>query len=638
MPIVAPPNPESRKIGQNFTDLELRMKRVEAGLRTVQLGNSSLDGNGLNMFDAAGNYRGTIGFQADGTTTVTSQNPDPPPVPGAPVVIPGMACLIVKHDGATANGSGNPADLSHYNVYTADVGLPAVRTLRGTITPLPGEFVVTGLDYTTYLVDVTAVNLGGKESAPSQTTPGAPLQVVGADIIAGAVTALQISANAVTAAALAANAVTTTKIADGSISTPKIIAGAVGATEIAANSINAGHIVAASITGDRLVALTISANELASNSVTAGKIVAGAVTATKLEANLVIASRIIAGTSIGARVEMHPTSGLQAFKSDGTTRTFWIDASTGNFTAIGTIATATSGSRIELNTGGTSPDTARFYQGSVFAQIYADPAPGSTAAVVMAGSGTSSGKLGAYPSEGFTSWFNGTVSQSAISCVATAASIWGGNIGLEGRAQWSTGLVQFTFRDSAGNVDSTRTLQYKGAGGGEPALYSPNFDTQIVWISNGLTVQSSAGITKTFVGASSRKLKKGEKVIQFGNRSPLATVMALVPKQWNYDGEWVEGEAKPNPHKITVKRDDEYDDKGRLVKEGKFVEIDGPPPVKTKPHFGLIAEDILAIAPDLVVQDPGVPGGLGLVDRDITAVLWAAVIELAQRVVALEKK
>jgi len=370
MPIIAPPNPESRQISGLMTELEMRMKRVEVGLRKVQLGNSSLEGSGINMFDANGNYRGTVGFQGDGTTTVTSQNPVPPPVPGAPSVSSDIACLIVKHSGETADGSGLPADFSHLNVYTADAGLPDVKTFRGTISPVPGQLVVTGLDYTNYFVDVTAVNLGGKESDHSMVSSGTPQMVVGQDILDGTITELNIAAGAVTEATIAANAVTTTKIADNSISTPKVIAGAIVAASIAADSIQTGHLTAQAVTASKIAALTITANEIAANAIVAGKIQAGSITASKLEANMIIATRIIAGVDGGPRVELHPTSGLQGYNLSGI-RTLWLDASTGNFSATGSIQTSFSGQRIVMNPGGASPDTIRFYpsSGSAYASI-----------------------------------------------------------------------------------------------------------------------------------------------------------------------------------------------------------------------------------------------------------------------------
>jgi len=367
------------------------------------------------MYDSDGNYRGTVGFQGDGTTTVTSSNPLPPPVPAAPQVTSAMACLVVSHTGATQGGSSNPSDFGHLNVYVAAASNPGERTLRGTINPVPGEFVLSGLDYVSYLVDVTAVNLGGKESAPSPAVAGTPQQVVSSDIIDGAFNELTLADGAVTEAKLAANAVTSTKIADDSISSPKIIAGSIGASELAVGSILAAHIVSRSITADRIIALSLTANEIAANAITAGKINAGAVTATKLEADMIIANRIIAGTATGARVEMHPTAGLQGFNSGGG-RTFWVDASSGSFTAVGSISTAFSGQRISMNPGGTTPDTIRFYPntGSTFASIDAITISG-TAAIEMYSGGASGGRRGiVIAREGFASLIHGTPDLTAI--------------------------------------------------------------------------------------------------------------------------------------------------------------------------------------------------------------------------------
>jgi hypothetical protein len=309
MVAIVPPQSESREVASYLTELEMRMKRVEAGLRTAQLGNSSLNNGGIPMFDADGNYRGTVGFQEDGTTTVTSKNPVPPPVPSGPQVTPAIGTLIVSHTGETATPNPNPADFSHLNVYTATPALPDTLTFRGTINPVPGEFPIPGLEYTTYLVYVTAVNMGGTESSPSIPTSGTPFQVDAPDIAAGAIVA--------------------------------------------------------------------------------GKIDAGAVTAITLEADLALVTRIIAGSPTGARVEIHYSAGIQAFLADGVTRTFWIDASTGSFTAVGTISTAFSGQRISLNPGGTSPDTIRFFPntGNAYASIDSITSPNG-AGILMYGATT----------------------------------------------------------------------------------------------------------------------------------------------------------------------------------------------------------------------------------------------------------
>ena len=396
------PNLESRRIAKWTTEIDTRISRVEAGLRAAQLGNSSLNGAGIDMFDADGNFRGTVGIQPDGNSAITVVNSTPPPVPNAPQVLPGFGpTLIIKATGETNTGVGWPADwLTQplYKVYYADAINPTVWTLGGTITAKDGETVVGPLEYTQYLFALTAINPGAKplESEKSPESSGTPVQVVSADLINSIIQDVHLNADIVGAAQLKVNAVTETKIAPGSVTSPHIVAGAIDAGKLAVNSVNAANIISGSITTEKMAALSITANEIATNAITAGKIQAGAVSATKLEANLVLASRVIAGALLGARVEMHPVSGLQAFQADGVTRTFWIDAATGSAFFLGQISTASTGSRIVMNPNNVNPGLIQFFPGtgSAYAFIQAFSS-GSDAGITMQGSGaTSSNRVG----------------------------------------------------------------------------------------------------------------------------------------------------------------------------------------------------------------------------------------------------
>lgn len=404
MPIVAPPNPETRQIVTVITDLEVRMKAAEAGLRAAQLDNASLQGSGLNVYDETGAVRTRIGRQSDGSYTATSlNNPNPPPVPSSPIVISAIASLIVRHTGETKDGSGWPADLDHLNIYYTEAQNPqdwGNWHAGGSLgTGWPEELPISPLEYTEYLVVVTAVNHSGKESAPSDPVSGTPSQVVPADLIQGWMDSLALSANSVTEAAIQANAVTTTKIADNSVSSPKVIAGAILSAHIAADQIDGGKLTAQAITARELAALSVTANAMAANAVTVGTIQAGAVTAIKLEANLILGSRIVAGSSTGNRVELHPTQGIQAFSAGGSNRTFWLDAATGNALLIGEIRTAVAGTRIVMNPGGANPDRIQFWPDDVggvadFAYIDSFPDGAVDTGITMQSSGGQTSKVG----------------------------------------------------------------------------------------------------------------------------------------------------------------------------------------------------------------------------------------------------
>jgi hypothetical protein len=366
MALTPPVSTTARDFATALASIEARLTALEVGLRTGQLGYSSLQNTGLNVYDEDGNVRYTIGKQTDGVFSgVSKNNPNPPPIPSQPVVIPGKGALTIRYEGETATGEAIPSDWSHCNVYVAP--LSGLYTFVGQIISIPGDFVVAPLEYIQHSVKLTNVNYSGKESDFGAVSQGTPELVVGDDLIDGIVTSVKIANDAVTAAKVAADAIGTAQIqddavqlaqlADGSVSASQIIDGAVqagkiaadavGTNELAANSIvagkiatdavisrhilagavqagkldvdsvQAGNIVANAVTTAKIDALAVTSDRVAANAIDAGKIAAGAVTASKLEADMVISSRIIAGSPTGARMELHPTNGLQAFTSTG---------------------------------------------------------------------------------------------------------------------------------------------------------------------------------------------------------------------------------------------------------------------------------------------------------------------------------
>jgi hypothetical protein len=357
MTVIAPPTPASRDIANVTTDIETRLKRVESGLRTVQLNNSSVNG-AIDLYDNSGKYRGSWGVSPDGAVGfLDTNNPIPPPIPSAPILTPDIVSVIVGHPGDSASGVQWPPDATHFNVYHKPVMSTEPPILGGTITPIingAGSTCVIGpLEAIEHEFWLTSVNLSGKESQPGAIATATPNLVVGEETLAEIIADLQTNEGIVTEAMLAASAVTETKIAPDSISSPLVKAGAIQAVNIGANQINGGHIVGASITGAHIRALAITSDKIDVNTINAGHIRTGAVTALKLEANMVLASRIICGTATGNRVELHPTLGIVGYTGNGAQRTFWIDSTTGNVTAIGQWSTGFSGERVIIDTDGT---------------------------------------------------------------------------------------------------------------------------------------------------------------------------------------------------------------------------------------------------------------------------------------------
>lgn len=319
--------------------LEQRIRDIEKGTRSPQLGNASLDldsTRGYIPIRQNGVERGRIGRQPDGTVTFTSvNNPEPPQTPLLPVCEPVIAGVRVT---CHALPGEQPHDFAYVKVYCDGLHV-------GSITSLPGKYIVSPLTYTSHGFQLSAVNLSGQESEPTDFQFETPTKAVGADITDGIIDALKIADEAITEAKIAVGAVTNTKVGplavdvtklannsvsaakilDDAVTTDKIAAAAVVAEAIASNAIIAGKIAAGTVTTAEIAALTIqagniaadaivagkiaanaitaaniqalavTADKLATNSVTAGAIQAGAITADKLAAELILASKIVIG-------------------------------------------------------------------------------------------------------------------------------------------------------------------------------------------------------------------------------------------------------------------------------------------------------------------------------------------------------
>ena len=584
--IIAPPNPETRKIVSLVTDLEVRMKRAEAGLRVAQLKNASITDGGLNIYDDNGVIRTVLGKQGDGTyTAISTNNPLPPPVPAAPIVLPTLASLIVRHTGETQSGTGWPADLKNLNIYYTEAQNPEDWKPGGSLgTSFPEELPIAPLEYTSYLVCVTAVNHSGKESAKSEPVSGSPRQVVSNDLIADITSDLELSAGQVTEAAIAAKAVTATKIADNSIETPMITAGAIRGFQIAADQIDAGHMTAQSITSRELRALAVIAGKIDVNAVTAGTIAAGAVTAVKMEANLIIANRFIAGSATGNRVEMHPLQGFQAYTNNGATRSFWIDAATGAAFLMGQIATAGSGERIVMNPGGTNPNRIQFWPAgaNTFAYIDTFSEGASAAGITMQASGGSSLRVG-------TVWLRQQFAQLGI---ADQSLVAGSQFYAEPnfvRCRSATvdlicdmrlspvqgpRRVAFIHYDTSGAPIPSGHLNYQHATDGKPWFWGVNqnsglkFDTDGLAVTNGDSMTFGPVSASAFLVTSSEEAKEGIGSLRFASGKTSRDVIENTPaKEWKY-------RTSRGRHRFPIAEDLQRIDPSLVVKKGDDLQVD----------------------------------------------------------------
>jgi len=631
MTIIAPPNPPTRKIVSLVTDLEQRMRRAEAGLRAAQLKNASITGAGLNVYDDDGVLRTVLGRQEDGSYTATSvNNPNPPPVPSSAIVIPNLASLIIRHTGETASGVGWPADLDHFNTYYTPAQNPDDWTPGPTMDiSFPTEVPIAPLEYTSYLVAVTAVNHSGKESEKSVPVSGDPRQVVPDDLISDIFSNLTLSENSVTEAMLQAGAVTETKIAPESVSSPTIIAGAVLGVHILADQIDGSKLTAQAITAREIAALAIVAGKIDVNAITAGTIQAGAVTAVKLEANLLLSSRVVAGSLSGNRVEMHPTLGIQAFTSGGGVRSFWLDAATGSGFFMGQIATAGTGERIVLNPGGNNPNRIQFWSNNNTFGYIDTFSEGTTAAgMTMQSSGGDTRKVG-------TVWLRQAYAQLGI---ADASLVAGSQFYAEPnfvRARSAT--VDLIVDQSIAPINGTRrvvllnydtsnqpvpnsALYYITATANQyPMMFSPPSGVGMIWDGGGY-IACVNGNTTTYdripieasqfrIGSDSRSKRD---VSDFG-WSALDAVRGNPAKKWKRHSEGVhkvpqEDPLFPQTRPRTTSRNDPW-------------------------HFGPMADNLPA---ELVHIDPD--SGMRKLDLgSMIGVLWKALEELSERLSALEE-
>lgn len=302
--------------------LEKRIRDLEKGTRSPQLGNASLDldsSRGYIPIRQNGVERGRIGRQPDGSVTFTSVNsPVAPNVPVPIQVEPTLSGVRVTVYGIVGE---QPHDFSHVKVYCDGL-------VSGTISALPGSLVIAPLSYVNHTFWATAVNLSGKESVQTASVIVTPKKAVSDDITNGiidelkmadasvteakiatsAITAPKLAAAAVVAEAIAANAVIAGKIAAGTVTAVEIAALTIQAGNIAADAIAAGKIAADAISAREIQALAITADKLAANSVLAGSIAAGSVTADKLAAELLLASRIIVGPEDDWHLEINESN------------------------------------------------------------------------------------------------------------------------------------------------------------------------------------------------------------------------------------------------------------------------------------------------------------------------------------------
>jgi hypothetical protein len=509
----------ARALAAELAALKLRLDALESGARADQLGRSSIENGHLAVYDDTGTLRSRVGRQDDGTFVggVSVNNPVPPPRPRKARLRRALAGLYITGDGS---GTGRwPADFSHYNIYATETTPVLPLALDGDSigtfsveTPTAVLIGTLGRDDDAHLypmtagastaVWLTAVNQSGVESEPGPAVYGTAAQVVSDDISDDAVGTLQLAAQAVQEANIAVGAVTGTAIAPDSIGTPHLVAGAVDTAALAADAVAAGTVAADAITAREVAAGSLTGNELAANTITAGNIQAGVVDATLLAADLVLATRVIVGAADGDRLELHPTAGLQGWKSG--VRTLSFDVGSGSLTAIGQWATGVTGERLVIQTDGSMA----FYDAANNVTAIIDNA-GAAGTMLSAGTTGSRGSLSVVTSGSHLFWGNpgAPVVNSEVATMLDAVVMRSPTPSIEVDRRFGVpttigaGIPQIILRqrDWVGNTYNSEIVLHQcliGGTSGHPPGGS-NQEQMIFWVSPGIGLSATSDIGTT---------------------------------------------------------------------------------------------------------------------------------------------
>ncbi|WP_406730756.1 hypothetical protein [Streptomyces sp. NBC_01794] len=256
---------DARRVAEVFADYDRRLSALE---RSTQASHTSIEGGALDIYDADGTLKGSVGVQPDGTLAVVPVNAAPPPTPTVSTVEPVLAGLVVTWDGQWDDSYSTPADFARIQVHLGLVPdyTPDATTLAATISNTAGGTVtVATATYATAYVRLVAVNTAGVTGPASVAVAGTPKQVDGPDLSALLDLAVWLK--------------------DESVPGSKLVRETIGANLLAANSVVAGKVAADAI----------SSRELKAQSVTAGKIAAGAIETPHLSVGAVRPDQIAVG-------------------------------------------------------------------------------------------------------------------------------------------------------------------------------------------------------------------------------------------------------------------------------------------------------------------------------------------------------
>jgi hypothetical protein len=257
-----------RRLERLLQDQQREIRALKTARRAPQLGHSSIESGALEVRDPASGQRMRIGI-IDGRVGTTTEGGDPVSAPSAPSVTPSLGGLRVTWDGTLSGGLAIPVDFDHMAVHVSTTSgfIPSAATYQGGIRRAGegGMLPVVPLPYVEHYVRLVPVTTGGVQGVPSAEVAATPLQVDGADLTVGSVTAPIIAAGAVEAAKLEAILVLATTIIAGIPGAARVELDQDGlrgydsdnalvfAVDASGNAVFSGDIVASEITGSRMI-------------------------------------------------------------------------------------------------------------------------------------------------------------------------------------------------------------------------------------------------------------------------------------------------------------------------------------------------------------------------------------------------
>lgn len=460
--------------------------------------------------------------------------------------------------------------------------------------------------------------------------------ITASQIAADTITANQIAAAAIGATELAANSVVAGKIAADSVTSTNIVALSIQAGNLAADSVQAGKIAASAVTSREIQALTIVAGDIAANTITAGQIAAGSITADRLAATLVLASTLIAGSPGGARVQL-TGSGIQAFRPDGVMKTLDFSTVTGNIVVAGQYRSGDSGERIMIDVDGT--------------QTFTNSGGGTSGKIanngndlLLSGTQNGSGQSGVFNTNAAGAGITFRVPGSAtlygeMNLQKQRLAVTSPQVDLRADTQYAAigggaSKVRFVTLDGNGNEIGGSSLYYRDYAG-TACLLAPGQDSGIKFELSAVLSVNAAGTAfqshkaLSFVTTSGKQAKRNVKDLPtaLGKRS-IDVARAARPKQYDYDDQHNPPRPASPDGMVRQKVVDAagvpmLDHYGYQQTRDVEMQWAGPERPRRK-HVGLIAEDVKAVAPSMVIMSSG-PDGVDEVSLDIGGLAALAV-------------